>query len=224
MKTQIVNKRILRWLGISLSTFAFTLIFLGLVATRKAYYERSKAEELITILSQLEVGVSSEQEVRSLTERFGRYRIEQDAQRDEQSRADVFGFQNGAAWLLNMIPAKTVMIRLQYENNVLTQKEFVYAESPGIRGSLREESGQQAEHDALAFLRKNGRVLSINNGAPPYRSDIPVQIAVVVDDASSPLARRRLDWSIDLNCMTRLRDCPDLRLVLNGALEETSRK
>jgi hypothetical protein len=165
--------------------------------------------------------VANKHEVQRLTETLNRYRIGS-PQPNGQSESVAFGFENGAALLLNTIPSKTVYVRFDFRDGILIQKEFSYAESFGITGSLKEETIQQTDHDSLAFLRKNGRVLSVNRGAPPSRRDIPVQIVGIVDDTSVSSERRKSDWRIDLGCMTRLRRCPDLRSVFKGALQEIS--
>lgn len=206
---------------VTIGSLFLALILLASAALSRSYYERSKAEQLIEVASHLDLGVTSKQEVQKLTERLNRNRIGS-PQSNGQLESVAFGFENGSALLLNMIPSKTVYVRFDFRDGILIRKELDYAESFGIAGSLKEEIIQQTDHDPLAFLRRNGRVLSVNRGAPPYPRDTPVQIVVLADNTSVSSERSKLDWRIDLNCMTKLQRCRDLRSVFQGALQEIS--
>ena len=203
-----------------LTRTAFVVIcvsfLLGLLCAGKRYRERSAAEALINVVSRLEVGATNQDDARSATKQFGRYEF--NGHKEEE---DSFGFQNGPDWLSGVFPSKTVALHLRYSGNVLVQKEFSYTESSGISGLLSEEVQGGSDGAALARFRNQGRIFSVNRGAPPYQAQVPSQIAVVVDDSSVSPQRRAMDWRIDLSCMTKVQPCRDLRSVLTGAFEET---
>ena len=196
------------------------LVFLLLLAgIAESYYERFQAQKLISVLSDIQVGATTESHAREITKRFSyfnhpdRYAIS-----NTKVTSDYFTFENRAFRWLHLAPAKWTHISIEYANGIVRSKNALYYEMPGYSGYVNEEIPHTGTIMDAYRAAENGRRLSVNHSEyiPPDLSDC--SMLIIHEDTTVPLARRQLDWQIDLSCMTSIGGCRDARKVMRGAL------
>jgi len=125
----------------------------------------------------------------------------------------VYLFRNRAFALLHLAPPKFFWVVIRYKNGIVAEKSVQYFEEPRCSGVMTETD--QATKKVGTPPPGRSREVYLSSSMPS-----PVFIMKVTDNLSVPLARRRLDWQIDLSCMTSIGGCRDPRKVLRGALLE----
>lgn len=206
------RSRVLRIIGI-LSCALLIFIILGLV---ESYYERFEAKKLIAVVSEIQVGSTSEPLAKGMLRSFSRFNDFNNRREypDEIDTGafDQFTFSNQAFRYLRLSPATWIWVTLNYNNGEVTSKLVQYYEEPRCSGSVQEVL---LEPDALKKVGIEGHHVYVSSSVPS-----PVFIMKVFDDATVPLARRQLDWQIDLACFTKIGGCRDPRKVLRGVMLE----
>lgn len=190
------------------------LVATGLaLAYADAWYEKSAAERLLMVLSKVQVGSSTQSDVIDATKAFGRY-ADGHLNSDRQKAAGVeYTFRNRVMAFLHLAPGKFVYVGLEFKDGVVVAKSVNFYQEPRS-GAIVQEVMARDKSDSTNV---DARQVRTNTYGPNL-------LAIEVhDDTSVPIARRQLDWQIDLSCMTKMGACRDPHRVLRGAfLEPTS--
>jgi hypothetical protein len=195
----------------TVACLAFVLLLIGIT---ESYYERFQAQRLIGVLSNIQVGVTSESQAKELTKRFSRYHVHFD-QNQVSTDFDEYGFTNPAFQRLHLAPIINVWITIDYREGVVIGKTFSSFVAPRHGVSVVEV----VKHGD-AFLRKvapPGRIVTVSG----YETS-PRFILWIEDDASVPLSQRQKDWQIDLSCMTEIGGCEDPNKLVRYASKEAA--
>lgn len=191
---------------------AALLVVLSLaLAYVDAWREKSAAERLLMVLSRVQVGSSTESDVTDATRTFGRYADgHMNSERRKAASAVEYTFRNRVMAFLHLAPGKFVYIGLEFKDGVVVGKSVNFYQEP--------RSGVVVQ-EAMARDRSD----STNSNARQVRTNIygPNRFVIEVrDDTSVPLARRQLDWQLDLSCMTKMMPCKDPHLMLPGIAQQ----
>lgn len=193
-----------------IATLLLAVVVCACIVT--SYVDRVRAEELLSIVANIQVGVAHRKDVEFLTKKFSKYSFsDQFPNLTNGNEYTVFLFRNRGFATLRLAPMKIVQIELIYEHDVVTEKAFHFAEEPN-RGAILDESanysskGDFAKEVPPATRKVTERGLQTN----------PTYMLGIQENTSVAAARRRLDWSIDLTCMTALGAC-NPHDVLRGA-------
>lgn len=190
------------------------VLLLALAGIVESYYERMQAGKLVALLSSVQVGYTTEADVKKVIQPFSRFLDpHHDTDKAGNDQYDQYGFRNRAFGLLHLSPFVTVWITLDYKNGVVVEKSVQYYEEPRCSGVVTETAQQTEKADTESTGRD--REIYVGSSVPS-----PVFIMKVRDNLAVPFARRQLDWQIDLSCMTTMGGCRDPRKVLRGALLE----
>jgi hypothetical protein len=170
------------------------------LAYADAWYEKSAAERLLTVLSGVQVGKSTESDVTNATKSFGRY-ADGDINTDRQKAASwvTYTFQNRLMAILHLAPWKSVYIGLEFKNGIAVSKSLNFYQQPRSGVIVQEVVATDGSSSTKINPRQIHPVIY-----GPNRLVIEVH-----DDTSVPLARRQLDWQVDLSCMTNMGGCGD---------------
>jgi hypothetical protein len=181
------------------------------LAYADAWYEKSAAERMLTILSRVQVGKSTESDVNNATKAFGRY-ADGDINSDRQKAASwvTYTFQNRVMAILHLAPWKSVYIGLEFKNGVVVSKSLNFYQQPRSGVIVQEVVATDGSSSTKINARQIHPVVY-----GPNRLVIEVH-----DDTSVPLARRQLDWQLDLSCMTKMMPCKDPYLMLPGIVQQ----
>jgi len=195
------------------------LLFVVMAGIAEAFYERVQAERAIALLSEVQVGKTTEIDAREIMKPFSfRRQIIGWLQKTDDS-SDQFQFWNSPLPLLHLAPQTDVWVTLDYEKGVVSEKSVLYIEAPRCGGSITESALSTASDQATQDSTSNDRHIYIGGTTPS-----PTFIMKVKDNTRVPFARRSLDWQIDLSCMTKIGGCRDPRKVLRGALLEPTER
>jgi hypothetical protein len=204
-----------RIMRIAVVVFSCVLL-LALAGIAESYYERMQAGKLVALLSSVRVGYTTEADARKAIQPFSRFLDpHHDTNIAGNDQYDQYGFRNRAFRLLHLSPFVTVWITLDYKNGVVVEKSVQYYEEPRCSGVVTETVQQAVPENAGAESAGRDREVYLSSSVPS-----PVFIMKVRDNPSVPSVRRKLDWQIDLSCMTTMGGCRDPRRVLRGALLE----
>jgi hypothetical protein len=202
------------WLFIGAAIIA-TLI----VGVACSHYECSRAEKLVAVLSDIEVGYTSEDHAKDLTAKFSRFRNPRlyESSKDK-TIFDEFDFDNGLFGYFPIRSPKYIQIMIGYKDGAVVEKYFRYFDEMRNRSALVREEYKRPDEavDYVSLIRKDGRAMSLKGVEPPI-----LNILVDDDNTVSP-ERRKLDWQIDLTCLSRLWGCNDMGEVLRGALIDSA--
>lgn len=196
--------------------FVFSTLSISVIAIAHSRRQAELAEDMMDAVAKTRVG-SNQADWNLFASRF--IAALKNIHQDKFGRTvEVYGFANRERWSSSAFPRKSVIFVLYFESGVLVQKEFFYEEDRGIRAYLREEVKRDTV-DPLSSLRKDGRLLSIDNGRPSgnYAHQV-IDHADVYDDTSTPSTVRDSDWKVDVGCLSKLGRCRDVREVLVGGL------
>jgi hypothetical protein len=194
----------------------FILLLAGLA---ESYYERFRAQKLISTLSDIQVGVTTESHAKEITKRFSYFNhADEYVKSNEKPTFDFFVFENRAFRWLHLAPAKWTKISIDYANGIVRSKNALYYEMPGYSGYVNEEIPHTGTIMDAYRAAENGRRLSVNHSEHIPPDPFECYMLTLHEDTTVPLARRQLDWQIDLSCMTSIGGCRDARKVMRGAL------
>jgi len=184
------------------------------VGVAESFYERSQAEKLIEVLSNIDLVYTTQNQAVDLTKRFSRYKSAREyVTRGAATEYDHFDFENRFFSILHLAPRKNLWIMIGYKNGLVAEKFVQYYEEPHCSGVVSETLRKVGFDDPLLSKRINGRYFYVGASVP--NSDF---IMKVDDNESVSLVRRRLDWQIDLHCLTAMGGCRDPRRVFRGAM------
>lgn len=170
-----------------------------------AWYEKSAAERLLMVLSRVQVGSSTESDVTDATKAFARYAEgHMNSDRQKAASAVTYTFQNRVMAYLHLAPWKFVYIGLEFKNGMVVSKSLNFYQEP--------QSGVIVQ-EVVATDRSDSTKIGARQIHPVIYG--PNRLVIEVhDDTSVPLARRQLDWQLDLSCMTKMGACRDPRSML----------
>lgn len=171
------------------------------------YYNRHQAKNLLESLSSLDVGRTTDLQARELLKPFSRYLSKQERAYTQ------YQFTNGILGTLHLAPKTSVSVEVAFENGVVVEKSLHYFEEPRCGGFLQEVMKHSHFDDERPQAGSGDRSIYVGSSVPS-----PDFIMQVRDNTDVPLARRRLDWQVDLTCMTTMGGCRDPRKVLRGTL------
>lgn len=189
------------------------VVLLGtLCCLADSFIQRRRAEELLNALANVQIGAKQTPELKEELERFKLYRSSNGALGDRSH--DQFMFRNYGFALFRLAPAKYIWIQISFKNGTVVAKSAHFAEAPN-RGALMIEEASirdpQFSNDPLVSAART--ILERGTFTDPnYMLSVRDSISVSAD-------QRRMDWTIDLTCMTELGSCGDLRKVLRGAFK-----
>lgn len=195
----------------------FVLLLVGLA---ESYYERFQAQNLISILSDIQVGATTESHAKEATKQFSYFNQHPNGSVISNTKvtSDYFIFENRAYWWLHLAPPKRTEISIDYADGIVRSKTASYYEGPGYGGVINEELQHTGTNRDLIRAEAGGRYAACNHGIPIRNCTAECYQIVVHEDVTVPLARRRLDWQIDLSCMTSIGGCRDVRKIMRGAM------
>ena len=197
---------------LSLSFVALLAVLIVVVASfSMSYYNRMQATKMLEVLSSLEVGHTTDVHAREVLKPFSRYLSGQ------ESAYAQYQFTNGVFGVLHLAPRTSVSAEVAFENGVVVEKSLNYFEEPRCGGVLQEVLKHSHFDDERPHAGNGDRYFYVGSSVPS-----PDFIMKVRDNTDVPSARRRLDWQVDLTCMTTMGGCRDPRKVLRGTLLEST--
>jgi hypothetical protein len=201
-----------KWHKLAALCCALFAVLGALCCLAESFVERRRAEELLHVLANVQIGSAQTLALKEKLEGFNRYRSANGS--SDGCSYEQFMFRNYGFALFHLAPAKDIWIQINYENGDVVAKAAHFAEAPNRGAFVMEEAGigcPPASNDSPAPA---GRKIYERGtfSEPNY-------MLSVRDNTSVPESRRRMDWTIDLTCMTRLGPCGDFRKILRGAFE-----
>ena len=176
----------------------------------ESYYERFEAQKLLAALPDIQVGFTTESRAKEIMKPFFRYSTLSTYPKGSADTFDQYFFRNRTLSLLHVSPATYVWITVDYQNGIVISKHAQAASDPRSSGSIYELVSNPPP--TSVEQTDKGRTVDIGGGAPG-----PYFVIKVRDDITTPLARRKLDWQMDLSCLTWRKGCTDPRKTLYGA-------
>ena len=201
-----------RWHKLAALCSALFAVLGVLCCLAESFIERRRAEELLDVLANVQIGAAHTPGVEEKLEGFNRYRSSNGS--SDGRSYEQFMFRNYGFALFHLAPAKNIWIQIDYENGAVVAKAAHFAEAPNRGAFVMEEADTgrpPSSNDPLASAAR--KIQERGTFAEPN------YMLSVRDNASVPESRRRLDWMVDLTCMTRLGPCGDFRKILRGAFE-----
>jgi hypothetical protein len=185
----------------------------------ESYYERYQAQSLLSALAGIQVGATSETQAKEIMKPFSRHSVLGWYSKEDllAHPFDGFGFSNRALSLLHMSPRTWIWINVEYKDSLVIGKHVQAASEPRCSGSVGESVHNEIPSSVKYTETDEGRTVS-RGGDPGH----PYFVIQVRDDLSTPLDRRKLDWQIDLSCLTWRKGCTDPRKTLRGAFTPIS--
>jgi hypothetical protein len=184
---------------------------LSIAGIAESYYERFQAQKLLAALSNIQVGYTTEVRAKEIMGPFAWYSTVGAYPRNSTADPfDQYGFQNRALSFLHFSTATWVWITVEYKDSIVVEKSVQAASAPRCGGSVSESVRNKIP--PVVKPTESGRTVGIGGQAPG-----PYFVVKVRDDLSTALARRQLDWQIDLSCMTWRKGCTDPRKTLRGS-------
>jgi hypothetical protein len=186
-----------------------------LVCVAESYVERSQAKGLLAVISNIQVGITQQREVESLTKKYSSYNARNLFPDEPKSgEYDEFTFRNRGYGFLRIGCIKVVWMDIYYKDGVVASKSIHLAAKPNHGMSLVErthliEDGSD-ENKSAGIGRRITERGSLSEAT---------YMLGIEDDLSAPVARRKLDWNIDLSCMTKLKGCDNPHEVFRGAFQ-----
>jgi hypothetical protein len=191
-------------------TLVIAVVFIGAVALTLAYADarqaKSEATQFLTALSTVKVGSSSETEVREAMKPFSRFEDSPPGSGHGLS----YTFRNRAMAFLHLAPQKFVYGGIEFRDGIVTKKSINFYQEPRFGVVVQEVTVSGGGPSAST----NGRQLRTNVYGPKST------VIDVHDDTSVPVARRKLDWQIDLSCMATMRPCRNPQTLLPGVFPQ----
>lgn len=205
------NRSMWQFMRLVLVGAAVMIVTLIAVAYADARHEKHEAEQLLMVFSRIQVGSSTENDVTNATNAFNGYADRQMNPNSQNAVSDVeFTFRNRVMAFLPFVPAKFVSLGLEFRNGVVVSKSFNFYQEPRS-GAIVQEVMAVRGSDSMNISAR--QVHFIDYGENRH-------IIEVRDDTSVPLARRQLDWRIDLSCMTEIMSCRDPHRILPGISQQ----
>lgn len=174
-----------------------------------AWQAKSEATRLLAVLSTVKVGSSRQSEVLEAVKPFTRFE-DSDPQRNE--RVVSYSFRNRVMALLHLAPPKYVYAGIEFRDGIVVEKSVNFYQEPRLGVVVQEVMAPGASDPTSNNPRQ---VRTVVYG--PQST-----VIVVHDDTSLPLERRKLDWQIDLSCMTVMMPCGNPQSLLPGIFPQTS--
>jgi len=189
------------------------IVLLGILCClAESFIERRRAEELLNVLASVQIGAAQTPALVDKLEGFKRYRSPNDSS-DGRSN-DQFMFGNYGFALFHLAPAKYIWIQINYKKGTVVAKAAHFAEAPNRGAFVMEEADTGHPPSSSYPLESNPRKV-MQRGT--FR-DANYMLSVR-DSISVPADQRRIDWMIDVTCMTELGSCGDFRKILRGAFK-----
>jgi hypothetical protein len=206
-KEMYTNRSIWRPVFLVFVGAALLLAASATLAYVDAWREKSAAEQLLVVLSRIQVGSSTETDVTNATEAFSEYADRQLNYGSQKGASWVtYTFQNRVMAFLHLAPWKFAYIGLEFKNGVVVSKSLNFYQQPRSGVIVQEVMAAEGGNSTKINARQ---IHTIIYG--PNRRVIEVH-----DDTSVSLARRQLDWKTDLSCMTEMASCKDPHRMLPG--------
>jgi hypothetical protein len=200
-----------RFIRLVLVGAAVMIVTLISVAYTDARHEKYEAEQLLIVLTRINVGSSTENDATNATNAFNGYADRQMNFNRQNVVSDVeFTFRNRVIAFLHLAPAKFVYLGLEFRNGVVVSKSFNFYQEPRSGAIVQEV---MAAHGSDPMKISTRQIHLIDYGHNRH-------VIEVRDDTSVPLARRQLDWHIDLSCMTEIMTCKDPHRILPGISQQ----
>lgn len=179
----------------------------------ESFVERWRAEELLKLLANIDVGTTPSPALITELEKFKGYRSSKGSQSGRSY--DQFVFQNRGFALLALAPSKVISIQIDFKDGIVVEKSAHFAEAPNRGAVVTEE------------MNIDNSQISNSQGPLPGPRQVeergvftePTYMLSVRDNVVVPENRRQMDWMLDISCMARLGPCGDFRRVLRGAFE-----
>ena len=178
----------------------------------ESFIERRRAEELLNVLASVQIGAAQTSALEDSLEKFKRYRSSIGSSGGRSY--DQFMFRNYGFALFHLDPAKDIWIQVDFENGVVVAKAAHFAEEPHRGAFVMEEADTGHPTSSNYPLESTPRKV-MERGT--FR-DANYMLSVR-DSISVPADQRRIDWMIDVTCMTELGSCGDFRKILRGAFK-----
>jgi len=178
----------------------------------ESFIERRRAEELLNVLANVQIGAARTSSLDDKLEGFKRYRSSNGSSGGRSY--DQFMFRNYGFALFHLAPAKNIWIQIDFESGVVVAKAAHFAEEPYRGAFVMEEADTgrpPSSNDPLASATR--KVTERGTFTDP------TYMLSVRDSTSVPAGQRRKDWMVDLTCMAQLGSCGDFRKILRGAFE-----
>jgi hypothetical protein len=199
---------IVKLYGKQLIVIGLLMLLLVACVLGESFVQRHRAEDLIQLLTDVDVGTAPNPALFAALGKFKGYRSSEGSQGGRSY--EQFVFQNRGFALLALAPAKVLYIQIDFRNGIVIEKSIHFAEAPN-RGAMMTE---EAEIDS-------------DQVRPPVPRQVEERGVVtestymlsVRDSIEVPKMRRQMDWVLDVSCLTRLGSCGDFRRVLRGAFE-----
>jgi hypothetical protein len=189
------------------------MVLVGACCLGESFVERLRAEELLKLLANVDVGTAPNPALIMELEKFKGYRSSKGFQGGRSY--DQFVFQNRGFALLALAPAKILFVQIDLKDGMVIEKSAHFAEAPN-RGAMVTE-----ETDIDNSQISNTRVPLPDPRQVEERGVFTesTYMLSVRDSVAVPEDRRRTDWMLDISCMARPGSCGDFRRVLRGAFE-----
>jgi hypothetical protein len=196
---------------IKLKLFGVMLITLvtiaAVVAYTSAYVSYYRARSLARIMASIEVGRTTESQVKILTESFIRKNSDDSRVSNlEASGSNHFVFSNRGLALLKLSPPKMVTAEVGYQNGLVVWKDMSFYEGGAERSIL--VSTYQSDAQALN-LPRGDRHIFIQGRRPPNGFGISLG-----EDSALPAAILQSDWQMDMSCMAEIGPCKHPEKIL----------
>jgi hypothetical protein len=189
---------------------AICMVLMVSFAYLAARFNQNRAEKLITRLSEVIPGTTSEAVVKSTIQgEWFLKRIPNVCENDGSQGCDQFGFTNRWLAFLHLSPAKWIWVTIEYRNGVVVSKSVQLSEAPHISAVTTQLiRGIESPVTGEVF---SSRRLTVSP------KDTMNKLIEVYDDEDVSSEQRQKDWTVDLSCLSRLGTCGDPRAILPGA-------
>jgi hypothetical protein len=226
---QINKRRLAKRTGISLLLF---LLLVGTVAYTMDFYERWRAEQLLSLLRETKVGVTTEAEFRAAASRHlrftrlhGAWGNQENWDGKDPNPIVTFVVVGNTMARLGLAPGAVLYANVAFEKGRVCKKWAGFGEGSGpIYGGSVEES-----------VRGYGQVGGVeSNDSPHHRVHVSIGRIVdgvvddktwfrifINDDDQATDAEKQADWHFKLACMTKIGGCRDARELLPDARRTT---
>jgi hypothetical protein len=226
-----INKqRLAKRTGICLLLFP---LLVGIVAYTMDSYERWRAEQLLSLLQETKVGVTSETEFVAATSRLLRFTRLHGAWDNQESwdgkgpsPTVTFVVVGNTMARLGLAPGAALYANVAFEKGTVSEKGALFCEGSGpiYGGSVEErlrgygyvggvESNNSPHHQVHSSI---GRVV---DGVVDKKTWFRIFIN---DDEQATEAEKQADWHINLACMTKIGGCRDARELFPDARRTTT--
>ena len=176
-----------------------------------AGYQSRRAQELMSLLSQVKPGVTPHSTVQALISSYSANSTYSNAHAEcHPLGVSQFSFSNRWLKSLHLAPARFIWITVEYCNGIAVLKSFTFAEEPRSAGSVTEAAGVFDLPTITAD--PSGRQVNPIEAISQERNNIHV-----FDGGAVPQAQQQADWQVDASCLSTFGACKSPRAILAGA-------